>query len=67
MLASLENLGEILSGTAAVEAKVFCWFTLTQHNLDSSVQNLELCQWDKQYKIAILSGDMLDLFALAMS
>lgn len=63
----LENLGEILNGTAGVEPKVFCWFTLTQHNLDPSVQNFGLCQWDKWYKIAILFGKMLDVFALAMS
>lgn len=37
--ASLENLGEILSGTAGVEAKAFCWFTVTQHILDLPVQN----------------------------
>lgn len=37
--ASLENLGEILSGTAGVEHKALCWFTVTQHILDLSVQN----------------------------
>lgn len=65
--ASLENLGEILSGTAGVEPKVFCWFTLTQYNLDISVQNFGWHQWDKWYKTAILSGKMLELFAFVMS